>query len=38
MLEGIFFLRKILLLMNIVIVAMAGLTVSAAIAGHTNTL
>ena len=38
MLEGILFLRKFLLLMNIVSAAMAGLTVSAAMAGHTNIL
>ena len=39
MLKGIFvFLRKCLLLMNIASAAMAGLTVSAAMAGHTNIL
>ena len=38
MLEGIFFLRKFLLLMNIVSAATAGLTVSAAMTGHTHVL
>ena len=38
MLEGISFLRKFLSLMNIVSAAMACLTVSAAMAGHTNIL
>ena len=36
MLEGILFLRKFLSLMNIVIAKMSGLTVSAAMAGHTD--
>ena len=38
MLEGIFFLRKFLLLMNTVSATMAGLTVGAVMAGHTNIL
>ena len=38
MLEGIFLLTKCLSLMNIVSAAMVGLTVSDAMAGHTNIL
>ena len=38
MLEEIFFLRKFLSLINIVSAVMAGLTVSAVMAGHTNIL